>query len=117
VALSPTIYGNTPTRIKKTIIHSEQPSSSKDPPYPERINLSKSVTPPGYNLITELKNVCITIHLLHALKDVPIYAKMVRKFYLKKPGRKIKDPLTIHLIGEYVKLFTGHNLEKKYGPY
>jgi hypothetical protein len=92
VAPSPTTDDDTPVVIKKTTIHSEQPSSSKDPPYPERLNLSKPIASPEYDLITELKNVCIRIPLLQALKDIPIYAKIVRELCLEKSREEKKGP-------------------------
>jgi len=36
----------------------------------------------------ELKNVCVKIPLLQALRDVPIYAKVVKDVCTRKLGRK-----------------------------
>jgi hypothetical protein len=55
--------------------------------------------------LNELKNICVKIPLLQAIKDIPIYSKVVRELCIKKPGRKKKDPPTVHLIGglsEYI---------------
>jgi hypothetical protein len=38
--------------------------------------------------MTELKNVCVKIPLLQAIKDVPIYAKTIKELCIKKPGQK-----------------------------
>jgi hypothetical protein len=40
----------------------------------------------------ELRNVCIKIPLLQAIKDILIYAKIIRDLCIKKPGRKKKEP-------------------------
>ena len=47
-----------------------------------------------------MKNLCVRIPLLQAIKDIPIYAKTIRELRLKKSGRKKKDPPTIHYIGQ-----------------
>ena len=78
---------------------STHPHMNNNPPYPERLLIEKPVVHPQFDLENELKNVCIKIPLLHAIKDVPIYSKLVRELCLKKPGRKQKDPPTIHVLG------------------
>ncbi len=78
------------------------------------MNVSKSAFLPLYNLTTKLRNVRVKIPLLQALKDILIYAKTVRELCLKNPGRKRKDPSTIHLIGESVDLIIKNNLAMKY---
>lgn len=40
------------------------------------------------------------ILLLQAIKDVPIYAETVRDLCVNKPGKKNKDPVTIHVLGK-----------------
>jgi hypothetical protein len=52
--------------------HTKQSST---PPFPERLALEKKIIPTCYDLLDELKNVCIKIPLLQAIKDIPIYAK------------------------------------------
>jgi hypothetical protein len=47
-----------------------------NPPYPERLLVKKSEEPLGHNLETELRNICVKIPLLQAIKDIPIYAKI-----------------------------------------
>jgi len=61
-----------------------------------------------------LKNVCINIPLLQAIRDVPIYSKMVRELCLKKPGRKQKDPPTIHVIGQLSNYISDYSLPPKF---
>ena len=48
------------------------------------------------------------------MKDVPIYAKIVRDLCLKWPGRKPKDPPTIHIIGKLSDLMLGKDTPVKY---
>lgn len=70
--------------------------------------------PSKYDLLDELKNVCIRIPLLQALKDIPIYANTVREFCINNSGRKRKEPPTIHFIVESSDLISGQNLAEKY---
>jgi hypothetical protein len=74
---------------------SQEPSKAQnshpelqDPPYPERLNQEKPFTQPEFDFLGELKNVCVKIPLFQAIKDVPIYSKVVRELCLRKPGRK-----------------------------
>ena len=53
---------------------------------------------PQFDFGSELRNVCIRIPLLQDIMDVPIYSKMIRDLCLKKPGKKHKDPLAIHVV-------------------
>jgi hypothetical protein len=40
------------------------------------------------------------IPLLQAIKDIPIYAKIIRDLCLKKPGRKKKEPPLVQVVGK-----------------
>jgi len=64
-----------PTSQEQTTNYREKPILPHEPPYPERLNVSKPVEPLKYDPLDELKNVNIRIPLLQALKDIPIYAK------------------------------------------
>ena len=55
---------------------------------------------PEFDILNELRNVCVKIPLLQAIKDVPIYTKAIRDLFIKKPSRKRRDPPTIHLVGQ-----------------
>jgi hypothetical protein len=57
-------------------------------------------------LISKLRNVCIKVPLLQAIKDIPIYAKTIRELFLKKPGRKKIEPTTIQFIGRSTDLMS-----------
>ena len=73
---------------------------TKAPPYPNRLIIKKPTTRPEFDILNELNNICVKIPLLQAIKDIPIYIKVVKELCIKKPGRKQKDPPTVHLIGE-----------------
>jgi hypothetical protein len=48
----------------------------------------------------------VKIPLLQAIKDIPIYAKIVRDLCIKKPGRKRKEPSIIQVIGQLSEFIT-----------
>ena len=62
---------------------------------------------PSFNLLGELKNIYVRIPLLQALHDVPIYVKTIRDLVVKKPGRKPKYSLTMHVVGNLSELIMG----------
>ena len=66
------------------------------------------------DFLRELQNLYLRIPLLHALKEVPIYAKTVRDLCIKKLGRKPKYPTTIHVMGKLSKLMSSQPLLTKY---
>ena len=57
----------------------------------------------------------VNIPLLQAIKDVPIYVKTVRDLYIKMLGRKPRDPLTVHAVGDLSNLVLGKTPPIKYG--
>ena len=71
--------------------------------------------PHAFNLLEELQNLYVKIPLLQALRDVPIYARTMRDICIKKPGRKAKDPLTVHVMGDLSSLMFGKAPFVKYG--
>jgi hypothetical protein len=61
----------------------------------------KKPNPPLHRDIEdELRNVCIKIPLLQAIKDIPIYEKIIRDLFIKKPGRKKKEPPLVQVVGQ-----------------
>jgi hypothetical protein len=54
----------------------------------------------------ELRNVCIKLTLLQAIKHIPIYEKIIRDIFLKKPGRKKKEPLLVQVVGQLSKFIS-----------
>jgi hypothetical protein len=85
------------------------------PPFPEHLALTKMPEPPAFNLLGELQNLYVKIQLLQALRDVPIYARIMRDICVKKPGRKTKDPLIVHVMGDLSTLMSGKVHLVKYG--
>ena len=86
-----------------------------EPPFPECLTLTKTFEPPVFNFLGELQNLYVKNSLLQALRDVPIYARIVRDICIKKPGRKAEDPLTVHVMGELTALMTKKDPPVKYG--
>ena len=62
-----------------------------------------------------MQNLYVKIPLLQALRDVPIDARTIRDICVKKPGRKTKDPLTVHVMGDLSALMFGKTPPVKYG--
>jgi len=54
------------------------------------------------------------ISLFQAINYFPIYSKEERELFLKKLGRKQKDPQTIHVMGKLSNLMMGGVLVAKY---
>ena len=68
--------------------------------------MKKSKEPLGHNLEAELRNICVKIPLLQAIKDIPIYDKIVRDICIKKLGRKRKEPPVIQVVGKLSEFIT-----------
>ena len=86
----------------------------RQPPYPEILMLPRIGGQPQFNLLGELRNLYVKIPLLQALQDVPIYARTVRDLCTKKPGRKPRDPPTVHVIENLSSLIIGKTPVTKY---
>ena len=63
-----------------------------------------------------MKNPCVQIPLLQAIKDIPIYAKTVRELFVKRSSKKKKDPLTIQYIGHSTNALLDPPIEKYEDP-
>ena len=61
-----------------------------------------------------MRNLCVKIPLLQAIRDIPILAKINRDLCIKKPGRKMKQPSTIKVGGQATTLITNHFKTDKY---
>jgi len=85
------------------------------PPFPERLEMTKTMELPSFNLLGELQNLHVKIPLLQVIRDVPIYAKTVRDLCIKNPGRKPRDPLTIQVVGELSEMKLATTPPIKYG--
>jgi hypothetical protein len=62
--------------------------------------VKKPEVPLGHDLEAELRNICVKIPLLQAIKDIPIYSKIIRDLCIKNPRRKKKEPLVIQVVGQ-----------------
>jgi hypothetical protein len=56
----------------------EPPKITKAPPYPEKLVIEKPTTRLEFNILNELKNICVKIPLLQDIKDIPIYSKVFK---------------------------------------
>jgi hypothetical protein len=70
---------------------------------------------PSFNLLGELQNLHVNIPLLQAIKDVSIYAKIVRDLCIKIPRQKSRDPLTVYVVGDLSELMLGKTPPLEYG--
>ena len=77
--------------------------------------MSKPNAQAEFDLLGELQNLFVKIPWLQAMKYVPIYAKTIREYCLKKPTKKTKDPLTIHVMGKLSDFMMGKSTPVKYG--
>jgi hypothetical protein len=100
---------------RNTLVPQEIPSTNSlavetphemNPPYLERLLIKKTEEPLEHNLETELQNICVNIPLLQAIKDIHIYAKIVRDLCIKNPRRKRKEPPVIWVVGKLSKFIT-----------
>jgi len=96
----------------------KQPTSSSTPPFPKRLQIDKGVEKQilllDYDFIDELKNVCIKILLLQAIREIPILAKTIKELSLKRLGRKPRDTRRIHLVGKIADIMIGKITMQKY---
>jgi hypothetical protein len=87
----------------------------KAPPYPDILVIEKPTTRPKFDILNELKNICVKILLLKVIKDIQIYSKVVKELCIKKPSRKKKDPPTVHLVGGLSDYISKQPKLEKYG--
>jgi hypothetical protein len=62
--------------------------------------LKKPNPPLHRDIEDELRNVCIKIPLLQVIKDINIYAKIIRDLCIKKLGRKKREPPLVQVVGQ-----------------
>jgi hypothetical protein len=77
--------------------------------------IKKPTTRPKFDILNELKNTCVKIPLLQAIKHIQIYSKVVKELCIKNPGRKKKDPPTVHLVGGISEYISEKPTLEKYG--
>eukprot|EP00253_Pinus_taeda_P023617 PITA_23617 len=84
------------------------------PPFPERLTVTTQPNPEETELLGELKQLCVKIPLLQAIKDVPIYNKLIKEKCFRHPGRRKRDAPTINVIGQLSDLMLGQVICPKY---
>ena len=65
-------------------------------------------------MMDELRNVCIKIPLLQAIKEIPIFAKTIKELSIQISGRKIKYIKIIQLVGKIADIMMGKMKIQKY---
>lgn len=94
--------------IQPILVPSEPlPSSSNWPPYLERLFVETNDPIPESSLASKFRNLSIKVHLLQAIKEVPIFTKIIRELCLKKSGRRRLEPQTIQFVGRVAELRQG----------
>ena len=83
-------------------------------PFPERLTHPVQPTPEENELLGELKNLCVKIPLLQAIKDVLIYNKLIKETCFKHLGRRKRETPTINAIGQLSNLMLGQLICPKY---
>ena len=78
--------------IPKVLVHIHPPQETIQeqiiPPFLERLVIEKPVVHPEYDILNELKNICVKIPLLQAIKDIPIYSKGIKELCIKFPRKE-----------------------------
>ena len=72
-----------PTRPPQKLIQEQ-----RIPPFPSILVIEKLVVHSEYDILNELKHICIKILLLQAIKGIPIYSKVIKELCIKRPGKK-----------------------------
>jgi len=88
--------------------------TTKHPPYPRSLVETSMTSHMESDFLRELRNLHVQIPLLQAIRDVLVYAKIVRDLCIKKLGRKPKDPDTIHVMGNFSELMINKSHLSKY---
>ena len=70
--------------------------------------------PVATDLIDQLKQMTVQISLLDVLKEILVYTKAIKEACIKQPGRKKKDPNTIHVLGRLSNLMLSKVSMPKY---
>ena len=84
------------------------------PIFPERITLPKLITSLDFDILGELRNLCIKIPLLQAIQDIPIYARTIKELCGKNKINKAKATPTVHVVGALSDLLLGKEPPVKY---
>jgi hypothetical protein len=66
--------------------------------------LEKPIVHPEFDLVSELRNVCIKVPLLQAIKYIPIYFKTIRELCVNKHIINKIEPTKIQFVGRSIDL-------------
>lgn len=75
--------------------------------------VEKQITLPNYNMLDELRNICIKIPLLQSRKEIPIFAKTIKELGTQILGRKKKDVKNNSISRENCRHHDGENNNPK----
>lgn len=89
----------------------EESEPKTNPPFPERLSMTVQPTPEETELLGELKLLCVKIPLLQAIKDVPIYNRLIKEKCFRNLGRRKRYAPTI---GQLSDLMLGQVIYPKY---
>ena len=92
----------------------EENEPKEIPPFLERLSGTRQPTPEETELLGELKQLCVKIPLLQAIKDVPIYNNMIKEKCFRHPYRHKRDAPTINVIGQLSDMMLGQVICLKY---
>jgi len=92
----------------------QQQVKTYSPPFPERLIIPRPLVQSNFDLLGELKNLCIKIPLLQAIQDIPIYAKTIKELCIKKPKRRTTTNPTVQIVGTLSDLLSGMETPIKY---
>ena len=84
------------------------------PPFPERLTVTTQPNPKETELLGELKQLCVKIPLLQAIKGLPIYNKLIKEKCFRHPSMGKRDASTINVIGQLSDLTLGQVICPKY---
>ena len=76
--------------------------------------IPRAIEYPDFDILGELKNICVKIPLLQPIQDIPIYEKTIKELCTKNPKRKIKTTPTVHVVNTLSDLLSGRETPVKY---
>ena len=85
----------------------QEQATTSSPPFQERLIIPRPIEYPDFDLLGELKNLCIKVPLLQAIQDIPIYAKTIKELCIRKPNRRTTTNPTIQVVGTLSDLLSG----------
>lgn len=103
----PLTIEQTPQRENTVKQKSHEQIITSSLPFLEILIIPRPIEYHDFDLLGELKNLCVKIPFLQAIHDIPIYAKTIKELCTKKSTRKIKVIPTVHVVGTSSDLLLG----------